>query len=109
MRGQRALARGAAPLPVRLGLGRLLHVGRHDDVEGPVLEGGVLEIFALAIADSTKAQEEATDDDPWAHEWMNSQGAAGFGPYKLKEWTKGQEMIFEVNENWAATVSNLKS
>lgn len=60
----------------------------------------VLAVFALPIVDSTEAKKHATDEDPWAHEWINTQGAAGFGPYCLKEWTKGQEMVFETNEGW---------
>jgi len=60
----------------------------------------VLGIFALPIVDSKEAQAHATDEDPWAHEWMNTQGAAGFGPYCLKSWNKAQEMVFEANESW---------
>lgn len=60
----------------------------------------VLAIFGLPIVDSTEALARATEEDPWAHEWMNSQGAAGFGPYCLASWDKEQEMVFEANPSW---------
>lgn len=60
----------------------------------------VLAIFALPIVDSVEALSHATEEDPWAHDWMNNQGSAGFGPYCLRSWDKEQEMVFEANSNW---------
>lgn len=60
----------------------------------------VLAIFALPIVDSVEALSHATEEDPWAHDWMNNQGSAGFGPYCLRSWDKEQEMVFEANPNW---------
>ena len=61
----------------------------------------VLAIFALPVVDATEALAHATDDDPWAHDWMNNEGAAGFGPYCLASWDKEREIVFEANPNWS--------
>src|SRR5262249_25680689 len=45
--------------------------------------------------DSVEASKHATTSDPWADAWL-AEHAAGFGPYKLASWTKGQEETFEV-------------
>ena len=60
----------------------------------------VLGIFALVIVDSTEAQTHATEDDPWAHEYLNSEGSAGFGAYALDSWEKGQQMVLVSNDGW---------
>lgn len=58
----------------------------------------------LAIYDSTYLQENhATDEDPYANEWLN-QNVAGFGPYRVLEFGPGgDEMVLEARENyWGA-------
>ena len=58
----------------------------------------------LAIYDSEYLQENhATDEDPYANEWLN-QNTAGFGPYRVLEFGPGgDEMILEARENyWGA-------
>lgn len=60
----------------------------------------VLAIFGLGIVDSTEALRHTTPDDPFAHSWMNTEGAAGFGPYCLESWDKEQEIVFSANPNW---------
>jgi peptide/nickel transport system substrate-binding protein len=62
----------------------------------------VLAIFGLGIVDSAEALAHATEEDPFAHEWMNNEGAAGFGPYCLASWDKESEIVFEANPNWTA-------
>lgn len=59
-----------------------------------------LSLFAAPIIDKTELSKHATSSDPWAHKWMNSVGAAGFGPYCLSSWTKGQSIVFTKNPNW---------
>lgn len=38
-------------------------------------------------------------DGDWSATWMN-ENVAGSGPYKLKSWTRGQEMVLEANNDW---------
>jgi peptide/nickel transport system substrate-binding protein len=60
----------------------------------------VLEIFALNIFDSKEMKKQATAKDPWAHDFANNKGAAGFGPYCVDRWSKGSEVTFKWNDNW---------
>ncbi|MEZ5100004.1 MAG: ABC transporter substrate-binding protein [Thermoleophilia bacterium] len=60
----------------------------------------VLEIFALYPFDSKEVQAHATEDDPWAHQWTDTEGSAGFGAYCIASWTKGQEFVLEANPNY---------
>lgn len=55
----------------------------------------------LAIYDSAYLQENhATDEDPYANEWLN-QNTAGFGPYRVLEFGPGgDEMVLEARENY---------
>lgn len=53
----------------------------------------------LGILDSTEVKKHATPQDPYAGEWMKN-NAAGFGPYKVKLLTPGQEMRFDRNPNY---------
>ena len=49
----------------------------------------MLEAYGTGVVDAKAAMQHATPSDPWAHKWMESSGAAGFGPYCLKSWTPG--------------------
>jgi peptide/nickel transport system substrate-binding protein len=48
--------------------------------------------LANPIFDSFKCQEMATPDDPWARKFLDT-NVAGFGPYNLKEVTRGQQLV----------------
>ncbi len=48
--------------------------------------------LANPIFDSTKCKEMATADDPWARTFLDT-NVAGFGPYALKEVTRGQQLV----------------
>lgn len=48
--------------------------------------------LANPIFDSVKCQEMATADDPWARTFLDT-NVAGFGPYNLKEITRGQQLV----------------
>ena len=60
----------------------------------------MLEIFGLQPYDSTLMQENATEDDPWAHNYSDTENAPGFGPYCLANWDKGSEITLESNPNY---------
>lgn len=52
-------------------------------------------------------KEHATDDDPWAIEWLKTHGA-GSGPWVLESWTPGTEMVLTPNEYYWQGPSKLK-
>jgi peptide/nickel transport system substrate-binding protein len=60
----------------------------------------VLEIFALNIFDSVEMKKQATAKDPWAHDFANNKGTAGYGPYCVTRWNKGSEVNLGFNPNW---------
>jgi peptide/nickel transport system substrate-binding protein len=51
------------------------------------------------IYDSTEAKKHASDADPWAKEWLGKNSAT-FGPYRVTQFTPGQQVAFEVNANY---------
>jgi peptide/nickel transport system substrate-binding protein len=62
----------------------------------------VLTVFGLVIFDSVEMTARATPDDPWAHGFADSQGAAGFGAYCLDSWEQGSEMTLTANPGYHA-------
>ena len=60
----------------------------------------VLEIFALYAYDSKVMKANATTADPWSHKYGDTVNAPGFGPYCMKSWTKGSEIVLEANPNY---------
>ena len=60
----------------------------------------VMTIFGLYIFDKEAMEAQATDDDPWSHEYTNNVGVPSFGPYCLESWTKDDEIIFTANEDY---------
>lgn len=60
----------------------------------------VLTVFGLVIFDAEAMQAEATEEDPWSHDFANSGGAAGFGPYCLSSWTQGEQMTLTANPGY---------
>jgi peptide/nickel transport system substrate-binding protein len=53
----------------------------------------------FAIIDSTLALEHATDDDPWATEWLTT-NSAGFGPYAVSAFEPDTQLTLQRNENY---------
>ena len=51
------------------------------------------------MASPTYVKEHATDEDPWAAEWMHSH-TCGTGPYNAVEWVPEQYIKLERNENY---------
>ncbi len=49
--------------------------------------------------DSVELLSHATDDDPWAAEWLST-NSASFGPYRLESITPGEELRLVPNTNW---------
>lgn len=51
------------------------------------------------IINSKVAKANATDDDPWATEYLH-QTPAGSGAYKVARWDPGQQLVYERNDAW---------
>lgn len=60
----------------------------------------VLTIFGLVIFDAEEMAEHATEEDPWAHDFTDTQGAAGFGPYCLESWSPSESMVLTANPDY---------
>ncbi len=60
----------------------------------------VLTIFGLYIFDKELMEANATDEDPWAHQYTNNVGVPSFGPYCLESWTKDDEIILTANADY---------
>ncbi|MEZ5099086.1 MAG: ABC transporter substrate-binding protein [Thermoleophilia bacterium] len=60
----------------------------------------VLAITFLGPFDSKVMQENATEDDPWAHGYTDTKNAPGFGPYCVTEYTKGTQVVLEANPGY---------
>lgn len=51
------------------------------------------------VINSELALEHATEDDPWALEWL-ARNDAGGGAYMIESWTPGSELVFTRFEDW---------
>jgi peptide/nickel transport system substrate-binding protein len=68
------------------------------DVAG-ALDASVFTYPMFAVHDSAVALENATDDDPWATEWM-TENVATFGPWQLESFDPGNEVVYTANPNF---------
>ncbi|MEM1430539.1 MAG: ABC transporter substrate-binding protein [Pseudomonadota bacterium] len=60
----------------------------------------VLTIFGLYMFDKEGMEAQATEADPWSHDFTNNVGMASFGPYCVERWTKDDEIVLTANENY---------
>jgi len=58
-----------------------------------------LTLYVPGIYDTTEVKKHATEDDPWALEWMQS-NTAGFGAYHLAGLRADDQALFVANENY---------
>jgi peptide/nickel transport system substrate-binding protein len=61
----------------------------------------VLSTFFMTIYDTEEVLQHATDDDPFAYEWL-SENTATFGPYHLNSFDPGREVQLVANPNYWA-------
>lgn len=54
----------------------------------------VLTIFGLLIFDKEIMEANATEADPWSHDYVNNTGAPGFGGYCLESWAKSEQITY---------------
>ena len=64
-----------------------------------ILTVPVLTYYALGILDSVEAQANATDDDPWAADWLAANSST-FGPYQVESFAPGEEVRLVKNPNY---------
>ncbi len=60
----------------------------------------VLTIFGLYIFDKEVMEANATDEDPWSHDFANNTDVAGFGAYCVERWTKDDEIVLAANPDY---------
>ena len=51
------------------------------------------------IHDSTLLKSKVSEADPYAIKWSATNGGWGFGPFKLRSFVPGQEVVFDANPN----------
>ncbi|MEM8811953.1 MAG: ABC transporter substrate-binding protein [Pseudomonadota bacterium] len=51
------------------------------------------------IVNSAVAKANATDDDPWAMEYLHTT-PAGSGAFKVARWSPGEQLVYERNDDW---------
>jgi peptide/nickel transport system substrate-binding protein len=54
----------------------------------------VLTIFGLLIFDKETMEANATEADPWSHDYVNNTNAPGFGGYCLESWAKNEQITY---------------
>ena len=59
----------------------------------------VLTWYGMGILDSVEAQSHATDEDPWATEWMAT-NSASYGAYQVDSMVPGEEIRLTKNPNY---------
>ncbi len=59
-----------------------------------------LTLHPIYIFDSKEMKAHATPEDPWSHNWGNTEGIAGYGPYCLERWVKGDEYVVRSNPDY---------
>lgn len=60
---------------------------------------GTLTWYSGSILDATEVKSHATDDDPWAKEWMAGNSAT-YGPYHLSSFSSGENATLSLNPGW---------
>lgn len=60
----------------------------------------VLTIFGLLIFDKETMEANATEADPWSHDYVNNTNAPGFGGYCLESWAKNEQITYSSFEDY---------
>jgi peptide/nickel transport system substrate-binding protein len=59
------------------------------------------------IFDTVEVKKHTTKSDPWAKEWLG-RNTAGFGPYHVETYRKGQSVTFVANPNYYGPAPQFK-
>ncbi|MBV9077465.1 MAG: ABC transporter substrate-binding protein [Methylobacteriaceae bacterium] len=57
-------------------------------------------IYGMAPFDSKEMKAHAKPDDPWSHDYVNTENVPAFGPYCLERWVKDDEFVVKANPNY---------
>ena len=60
---------------------------------------GTLAWYSGSILDATEVKSHATEEDPWAKEWMAGNSAT-YGPYHLSSFSSGENATLSLNPGW---------
>ena len=60
-----------------------------------------LAVHLAPIFNSDLARQHATDEDPWAIEWLKTNTAAS-GAYMVDDFVPGERLILKRNDNWTS-------
>ena len=58
-----------------------------------------LAVPTMCVFNSGLAKKHATDQDPWAIDWLKNNEAGG-GAYRVEKWTPGQELTYQRYDDW---------
>jgi peptide/nickel transport system substrate-binding protein len=75
------------------------HTFRIDFLRKDKLTVPDLAVPVPIVINSGLAKKHATDQDPWAMEWLK-QNEAGGGAFKIEKWTPGQEVVYTRFDDW---------
>ncbi len=59
-----------------------------------------LSLHPIYMFDAKAMKAHATPTDPWSHDFANTEGVAGYGPYCLDRWVKGDEYVVKANPHY---------
>lgn len=75
------------------------HTFRIDFLRPSKLTMPDLAVPVPMIINSTVAKEHATEDDPWATEYLH-RNPAGSGAFMLERWDPGQQVVYKRFDGW---------
>jgi peptide/nickel transport system substrate-binding protein len=105
---QRALEMNTGPVFIfnTLGITDISQVEKLSDTQFTItlpapspMFGALLRDQDASVLDSVAITEQATDEDPWAAEWM-AQNSVGGGAYTLASYEPGNQVILTKNPNY---------
>lgn len=67
--------------------------------EQTALDVAILTWHQFMVFDTEEVRSHATDDDPWANEWL-IENWANFGPWQLDRFDPGNEIVHTQNPNY---------
>lgn len=59
-----------------------------------------LSLHPIYMFDAKAMKAHSTPADPWSHDYANTESVAGYGPYCLERWVKGDEFVVRANEHY---------
>lgn len=73
----------------------------------PILPVAMATIPICTIYDSTEVKKHATDEDPWAKDWLST-NTASFGAYHVETFTPGEQTVWVANPNYHVGAPNFE-